>query len=291
MPTYNKKIVYLSDAQRQELFANGSIVVGGETFTYDPTDSYVTPQGVNMSIGTVSTLPAGSNATAAIRGTVDNPILDLGIPSAVDTPVSDVQLDGTSVVSNGVAEIPVASNSTLGVVCVNDDGFGGLLVNQNTGELTARRALYRADLAGNSQTMMPTPAGSQTYVFYGLSKAAGYNDGNNVNVGVYTEPAKSAISTMLTSPVSVSGSTPSITALPGIRYVCGECTTLDITLPASGCIDVTFESGSTPTVLTVTPPTGATVKWAGGFDPTSLDADTTYEINICDGLGVAGQWT
>lgn len=91
--------------------------------------------------------------------------------------------------------------------------------------------------------------------------------------------------------VTVTGTTPSITALPGIRYVCGECATLDITLPASGCIDVTFESGSTPTVLTVTPPTGVTVKWANGFDPTSLEANTTYEINIADGLGVAGQWT
>ena len=91
--------------------------------------------------------------------------------------------------------------------------------------------------------------------------------------------------------VQVSGSTPTITALPGVRYVCGECATLDIMLPASGCEDVVFESGSTPTVLTITPPTGVTVKWANSFDPTSLDADTTYEINIADGLGVAGKWT
>ena len=91
--------------------------------------------------------------------------------------------------------------------------------------------------------------------------------------------------------VQVSGSTPTITALPGVRYVCGECATLDITLPASGIVDVVFESGSTPTVLTVTPPTGVTVKWANGFDPTALEANTTYEINIADGLGVAGQWT
>lgn len=91
--------------------------------------------------------------------------------------------------------------------------------------------------------------------------------------------------------VQVSGSTPTITALPGVRYVCGEVATLDITLPASGCVDVTFESGSTATVLTITPPTGQTVKWANGFDPTSLDANTTYEINIANGLGVAASWT
>ena len=94
-----------------------------------------------------------------------------------------------------------------------------------------------------------------------------------------------------TQTIQVSGTTPAITAVANTRYICGEVATLDITLPASGCIDVVFESGSTPTVLTVTPPTGVTVKWANGFDPTALEANTTYEINICDGLGVAGSWT
>jgi hypothetical protein len=96
---------------------------------------------------------------------------------------------------------------------------------------------------------------------------------------------------MLNSPVTVTGSTPTITALAGVQYVCGEVATLDITLPASGCVDVRFESGSTATVLTITPPSGMTVKWANGFDPNSLEANTTYEINIADGLGVAGTWT
>ena len=96
--------------------------------------------------------------------------------------------------------------------------------------------------------------------------------------------------TTLNPVVTVTGTTPTITAMSGVRYVCGEVATLDITLPSSGCIDVVFESGSTATVLTITPPTGVTVKWANGFDPTSLEANTTYEINIMDGLGVAGIW-
>ena len=112
-------------------------------------------------------------------------------------------------------------------------------------------------------------------------------------VGQYPEAQKSAISQMLSGSVAITGTTPSITALPGIRYVCGECATLAITLPASGIVDVVFASGSTPTVLTVTPPSGVTaVKWANGFDPTSLDANTVYEINIADGeYGVVGAWT
>ena len=91
--------------------------------------------------------------------------------------------------------------------------------------------------------------------------------------------------------VQVSGTTPVINALPGVRYVCGEVATLEIVLPESGIIDVTFESGTTATVLTVTPPTGQSVKWANGFDPDNLDADTTYEINIMDGLGVTVAWS
>lgn len=93
------------------------------------------------------------------------------------------------------------------------------------------------------------------------------------------------------APVAVSGATPAITAQAGSCYICGECTTLNITLPDSGCIDVIFVSGNTPTVLTITPPAGQVVKWAGGFDPADLRANTIYEINLYNGLGVAGSWT
>lgn len=92
---------------------------------------------------------------------------------------------------------------------------------------------------------------------------------------------------------TVTGSTPSITAQADHRYICGEVSTLAITLPASGIVDVVFESGSTPTVLTITPPTDVdSVKWPSWFDQTSLEANTTYELNIEDGkLGVVAAWT
>ena len=97
---------------------------------------------------------------------------------------------------------------------------------------------------------------------------------------------------MLNAPVTVDGTTPVINAKSGVRYVCGECYTIDISTPESGIIDVTFTSGSTPTILTVTPPEGMTMMWANNFDPADLDANTTYEINIMDGCkGVACSWT
>ena len=115
---------------------------------------------------------------------------------------------------------------------------------------------------------------------------------SNVTVGVYPETQKSAISDMLNAPVTISGTTPVITAKSGIRYICEECATLDITAPASGDIEVIFDSGSTETVLTVTPPTGVTaIKWANGFDPTALDANTRYDLIITDGeWGLAASW-
>lgn len=202
--------------------------------------------------------------------------------------VTDVQVNGTSVVQDGVATVPVASFDTAGVIKTSDaDGIG--ISSGRVFISGATETQVKNSSTANKPLMVVRQHMS---VFYGLAKAAGSDEKNSaLPVGQYTPAAKSAISTMLTAPESVTGTTPTITALAGVQYVCGECATLDIILPASGCVDVRFESGSTPTVLTITPPSGVTVKWAGGFDPTSLDANTTYEINICDGLGVAVSWT
>ena len=204
--------------------------------------------------------------------------------------ITDVQVNGTSVITDGVANVPVAATSTFGVVKVwNTYGL--------TKALDGGIQIFKAttnDLKAGAQNHHPIVASNQhESTFYGLAIAAGADMASisPATIGIYPAAQKSAISTMLHAPETVIGTTPTITALAGVQYVCGEVSTLDITLPASGCVDVRFESGSTPTVLTITPPTGVTLKWAGGFDPTSLEANTTYEINIADGLGVAASWT
>ena len=113
---------------------------------------------------------------------------------------------------------------------------------------------------------------------------------SSVTVGIYPDEQKSAISQMLNAPETVTGSTPSITAKAGVQYICGEVSTIDITVPATGCVDIIFVSGSTPTVLSL--PTGQDkISWADGWDET-CEANTTYELNILNGkLGVKGQWT
>lgn len=204
--------------------------------------------------------------------------------------ITDVQVNGTSVVSDGVAEIPIAESNKFGLMYIVDNGNGLQLNSGKLGIATPTDGQYKT---GDTFTRVLAPGGQHASVFYGLAKAAGADMKNiqSPTIGIYPAAQKSAISTMLHAPETVTGTTPTITALAGVQYVCGEVATLDITLPASGCVDVRFESGSTPTVLTITPPSGVTLKWAGGFDPTALEANTVYEINIADGLGVAASWT
>ena len=206
--------------------------------------------------------------------------------------VEDVKVDGTSVVTDGVANVPFAGRGVFGVTRVNTTL--GLDVRTDSKSLCVLKA-PASQIKGSSGEFNPiVPYNQHESAFYGLAKAAGDStqSASSNAVGTYTETAKSKISQMLSAPETVSGSTPSIAAKSGVQYICGEVSTIDITVPASGIIDVIFESGSTPAVLTVTPPTGKTMKWAGGFDPTSLEANTTYEINIMNGcLGVGAAWT
>lgn len=227
-------------------------------------------------------------AKASIQDMLDVPSKS-DIP---DVPVDDVQINGSSIVENGVANVPVASSNNLGVVKTNGvdlvvDSANSLLINA----------------ASNSEIKKPTGASWRKAIindridsatFYGLAKAASdtTQSQSSNEVGNYTEDAKSSISEMLNGSIAVNGTTPTIVAKAGIRYICGEVLTLNITVPSTGIIDVVFTSGSSPTVLTITPPTGMTMKWANNFDPAILEANATYEINIMDGyLGVVGKWT
>lgn len=210
----------------------------------------------------------------------------LGVPG-------DVQVNGTSVVSNGVANIPICSSSTFGVVKIDANSFG-IKIN-NEGKLyTDTPSLV--EIKAGTQAYKPIVSANVHYAaFYGLAKAAGdtTQSASSNTVGTYTSEAKAAIQSMLGIDLSsiaqqveiplvesVSGTTPTITGQPNTRYVCGEVSTISITPPSAGSVDVIFESGSTAAVLTVP----NTVKWPAWFDATTLETDTTYEILITDGV-------
>lgn len=145
-----------------------------------------------------------------------------------------------------------------------------------------------------SELITSTKAGGVALETYNIDTEAGmlaldsYISGVTSNIYNFQNVVKKDI-----MPEEVSGSTPLITGIEGHRYICGECSTLSIVAPASGCIDVLFKSGSTPTTLTVTSAkANTTIKWANEFNPSSIDANKTYELSILDGeFGVSCSWT
>lgn len=213
--------------------------------------------------------------------------------------VSDVKVNGQSVVSDGVADIPVANATRLGVVKAerNDinNTYGIALYSDSSPLLIVSKARDEQIKMGTQLSKPIVPYSQHISAFYGLAKAAGadMNDIASTTVGVYPEAQKSAISQMLSAPETVSGSTPSITAKAGVAYEFGECSTLDVTTPTTGVVDFVFKSGSTPTVLTVAPAGGQSsdMEWPDWFDPTSLEANATYEISVRNGtLGMVMVW-
>lgn len=198
--------------------------------------------------------------------------------------LTDVQIDGTSIVTDGVAEIPIAKSNTAGALLVKQGQNGLGFSNSYLSVYSAQKVDVKAGIH-MSRPIVPNFQHEST--FYGLAKVAGYDERySKLPVGTYTDKAKSAIHDMLNGAVQVEGTTPTITALSGVRYVCGEVATLDITPCVSGICDIVFTSGNTATVLTLP----STVKFPDGeFVP---DADTTYELNIMDGIyGAVMAWT
>lgn len=150
------------------------------------------------------TLTPGSSATASYNSGTG--VLTLGIPKGdpgaagpkgdpgedyvltaedkaeiagmVNVPVTDVQIDGSSVVQDGVADIPTGSTSAYGVY---------------------RSATVAVIKAGTALDRVPTVGRQNSSVFYGLASAAGdATQSASANaVGEYTDEAKVAIQKML----------------------------------------------------------------------------------------------
>lgn len=121
-------------------------------------------------------------------------------------PVDDVQVNGSSVVVNGVANIPIATTYTsssdtgsLGVVKGKQDG--GTQVNAS-GELIIYPCSDTQIQGGTGSRRPITPDKQHQSVFYGLAKASGDTTQANANtslypVGTYTDDAKEKIQEML----------------------------------------------------------------------------------------------
>ena len=108
--------------------------------------------------------------------------------------IKDIQINGSSVVSNGVANIPIAGDNTLGLV----QAYGGDGIACSNGAIYINRA-DSAQIKDGSNKLRPiVPYSQDSSVFYGLAKVAGADMKNSDNaVGTYTQAAKTAIQTML----------------------------------------------------------------------------------------------
>lgn len=139
-------------------------------------------------VGTYTT-----EAKAAIRSMI-------GAAASADLTVQDVQANGTTIVNNGIANIPLATASTAGLVKVDDNL--GIAIGAVSGKITTRSAVEAEVKEGTNMYRPIAPHQGHTAAFYGLAKAAGdttQSQSNNA-VGTYTDEAKAAIQQMLDVP-------------------------------------------------------------------------------------------
>lgn len=118
------------------------------------------------------------------------------IAGLVDTPVDDVQIDGASILSDGVANLPIATKDNLGVI--KRKPYSGVAIDAD-GSLRLEFAGDTTIKNGVSTYTPIVPQHQHKSVFYGLAKAAGdttQSQSSNA-VGTYTEDAKIAIQKML----------------------------------------------------------------------------------------------
>ena len=110
--------------------------------------------------------------------------------------LTDVQIDSTSIVNNGVADVPIASTTALGVVKVSETT--GTKIRKSDGLLLIAGA-NGAEMKGASTSYRPVMPANQHYsVFYGLAKASGADEKNStLPLGQYTDNAKDSIQNML----------------------------------------------------------------------------------------------
>lgn len=117
------------------------------------------------------------------------------IAGLVDASVEDVQINDGSIVSNGVASIPLASADDYGVVKVNQ--YQGIRISSNA--LAVYPSASAQVKAGSNVARPIVPSIQHESVFYGLAKAAGdtTQSASSNAVGTYTDDAKTAIRAML----------------------------------------------------------------------------------------------
>ena len=118
--------------------------------------------------------------------------------------LTDVQTNGTSIINNGVANIPVMSENNYGVAKILNDTDYGIKLNKigNISDVLTTSPASASQIKRAAASYNPiAPINEHYAVFYGLANAAGQNERNSeLPIGQYTNEAKTAIQTMLDVP-------------------------------------------------------------------------------------------
>ena len=159
-----------------------------------------TPQTYQLTPVEVSTL-LGTNNIYADTGDVEVQYrADTRLFCDKNAPkVSDVRVNGTSVLADGVANVPMGSNSDLGVFKTGSDyGIG----RTNDGILQISVPADSSVKSGTNTAMAITVSKQHMATFYGLAKAAGADMASlsSVTLGQYPDAQKKAIREMLGIP-------------------------------------------------------------------------------------------
>lgn len=122
----------------------------------------------------------------------------LGTSFNLEADLQDVQVNGVSILSQGIANIPIAGPNQLGVLKVGS-GSRGVDVSQVDNELQISFATANTIKSGSNSYCPITPKYADAAAFYGLARAAGksMSSVSGATVGVYPDEQKQAIQKML----------------------------------------------------------------------------------------------
>lgn len=154
-------------------------------------------------------------------------------------PVDDVQINGTSIVNNGVANVPVASSSD--------------------------------SKTGTNNASIITPYHQHESAFYGLAKAAGDNtqSASSSPVGTYTSEAKTAINNMLGLPNALFASIVNDGAKNKLKITASSRTVGGVTVTVNHATGEITLNGTCETTSTYT---------IADLSTLGLSTSTTYKI-------------
>lgn len=160
-----------------------------EELAQNPNETLLTSEEFTILNGRIGTL---ANLQTTEKGSL------VGAINEVNQKPNDVQVNGTSVVTDGVANIPVMGSSVLGVATVPFGGTKGIDINSSN-ELRTRASSSSGIKSGTDTYCPIVPYFQHESTFYGLAKAAGdtTQKTSSNTVGVYTDTAKTQIQKML----------------------------------------------------------------------------------------------